>query len=157
MNTPPLSFSKEVSWGLGANRSYATCWAQRVSTEPSVTLTGEGEPPFNAHVTLKPTTKLKIDKHPTSKRPVVSEMMMTFLFQGPANKQTRHRKWVRVRPFCSSNRLRCTKLNSERDTDQMISTLKSYFLGFSRCHHTGVVKEPFQTLAVDKSFITNKQ
>lgn len=129
MNTPPPSFSKEVSWGLGANGSYATRWAQSVSTGPSVTPTNEGERPFDPHMTLRPTTMLNIDKHPANKRPVVSEMTMTFLFRGPANKQTSHRKWARVR-LLVQQAAPLSKLDPERVTDQLISTLKTCFLGF---------------------------
>lgn len=126
--------------------------------EQSVTLTNEVELPFNPHMSLKSTTMLNTDKHPTNKRPVVPEMMMTYL-------QTYYRKLVRERLLCWSNRLpraaplswiHDTRLRQLRVTDQLISTLKSYFLDFWCCHYTEAVKELSQTLVVDKVFMTNR-
>ncbi len=132
--------------------------------EQSVTLTNEVELPFNPHTSLKSTTMLNTDKQPTNKRPVVPEMMMTYLFGGPASKQMYYRKLARERLFCWSNRLHraaprsrihYTRLRQPRVTDQLISTLKRYFLGFWCFHYTEPVKELSQTLVVDKVFISN--
>lgn len=140
---------------------------RRVNAEQRVTLTNKVQLPFNPYMSLKSTTIQDVHKHPTNKRPAVSEMMMTFLFWGPANKQTYYRKWVWGWLFCSSNRLpraaplsliHYTRLRKARVTDQLISTLKRYLLGFffpGCCLYTGAVKELSQTLVVDKCFITH--
>ena len=64
-----LPFSEEVSWGLGADGSYATSWAELAASRawpPPPHPTGEVAPPFNPRASLISTTSL--DEHQASSR-----------------------------------------------------------------------------------------